>query len=123
MRRRKRGSPSEGRKYMIVDEYTQIIFFATKYDILAAENKINRLLGDRGDVSLNDLYDALGLPDTPLGDLVGWSWEAGAEWAYSWIHLDLHKRSQDGKPYYILRYRDSPTYDYLGLDDYNPSLV
>lgn len=36
------------------------------------ENAMNRRLQQRGHLFLNDVYEALGMPDTPLGTQLGW---------------------------------------------------
>lgn len=36
------------------------------------ENAMNRRLQHRGHVFLNEVYEALGMPDTPLGTQIGW---------------------------------------------------
>lgn len=41
----------------------------------AQQNFMNNLLQTRGHVFLNEVYDALGLPRTPIGALMGWTTE------------------------------------------------
>lgn len=41
--------------------------------INAAINSINKQLNEEGDATLNDFYDAVGLPPTPQGEDFGWS--------------------------------------------------
>lgn len=43
----------------------------------SVENYLNDLLRTRGHVFLNDAYDALGLPRTKEGAIVGWLWRKG----------------------------------------------
>ena len=70
-------------------------------------NELNHQLNVTFYVSLNDLYDELGLEHTELGDVLGWNSDAGL--------LELHFSSQlssDGTPCLVLDFNHLPKYDY-----------
>lgn len=75
-----------------------------------AVNYLNRRMNLEMYISLNDLYDELGLPRTETGDLLGWNMNTGL--------IDIALRghiSEDGQPCLLLRYDVEPRYDYSKL--------
>lgn len=83
-------------------------YFKSDIDkINKAVNEINRRINQSFYVSLNELYDELGLEETTLGEALGWNSDMGL--------LDLHLSSQlasDGVPCLVLDFNNSPKYDY-----------
>lgn len=76
--------------------------------IYKAINEINRqmLTGFDGSVTLNDLYDELGLSHTPMGDILGWRIDNGL------IEPCLGSQIDDeGIPCIVLDYNIPPTND------------
>lgn len=60
-----------------------------------------------GYLSMNDLYDALGLEQTSRGDDLGWCVSRGI------IKFDIHaKVAKNNEPCIVLDYTNAPTYDY-----------
>jgi len=117
-RKNARDNPEDGKKFMYIDEVSKLSFFATKLDMARAELAINKLLAQRGDASLNDYYNFLGIPEVPIGDLLGWSWESGADCDYYWIDIEYVPHMIDNQTYFVIKYRSTPRYDYFGLDDW-----
>lgn len=81
-------------------------------DIEIVKKTINELnegmLNDPfGYLSVNDLYDALGLEQTARGDDLGWCVSKGI------IKYDIHaKIAKNGEPCIVLDYTNAPVYDY-----------
>ena len=60
-----------------------------------------------GYLSVNDLYDALGLEQTSTGDDLGWCVSKGI------IKFDIHaKVAKNGEPCIVLDYTNAPVYNY-----------
>lgn len=60
-----------------------------------------------GYLSVNDLYDALGLEQTSRGDDLGWCVSKGI------IKFDIHaKVAKNGEPCIVIDYTNAPVYDY-----------
>lgn len=75
-----------------------------------AVNQLNRRMNLEMYISLNDLYDELGLERIETGDILGWNMNTG--------HIDITPRghiSEDGQPCLLLRYDVEPRYDYSTL--------
>lgn len=75
--------------------------------IKKAINEINRQINQSYYVSLNELYDELGLERTSLGDELGWNSDSGL--------LDVHFSSHlatDGTPCLVLDFNNSPKYNF-----------
>lgn len=83
-------------------------YFKSDIDkINKAVNEINRQINQNYYVSLNDLYEELGLDDTSLGDLLGWNSDSGL--------LELHSSAlltDDGVPCLVLDFNNAPKYNY-----------
>ena len=83
-------------------------YFKSDIDkIHKAINEINRRINQSYYVSLNELYDELGLDGTSLGDELGWNSDMGL--------LELHLSSQiadDGTPCLVLDFNNMPKYNY-----------
>ena len=70
-------------------------------------NELNHQINKTFYVSLNDLYDELGLAHTELGDVLGWNSDMGLLELYFSSHL-----SSDGTPCLALDFNHLPKYDY-----------
>lgn len=72
-----------------------------------AANDLSRRMLDEGYISLNDFYYEIALPETKLGDELGWHIDNGL--------VDLRFSSQlaeDGTPCLVIDYQIAPKYDY-----------
>lgn len=78
--------------------------------IKKAINEVNRQLTYDMYVSLNEFYDAIGLPNTSIGDDLGWNMDHGL------IDVDFGAQiSDDGKPCIVMNYNIAPRYDFSKL--------
>ena len=83
-------------------------YFKSDIDkINKAVNEINRRINQNYYVSLNELYEELGLEGTALGDQLGWNSDMGL----LELHFSSHLAS-DGVPCLALDFNTSPKYDY-----------
>lgn len=85
-------------------------YFRSDIEIVKkAINELNEsmLNSPFGYLSVNDLYDALGLEQTSTGDDLGWCVSKGI------IKYDIHaKIAKNGEPCIVLDYTNAPVYDY-----------
>lgn len=85
-------------------------FVTTVQKIQDAENTLNHRILSEMYISLNDLYDELGLAHTKLGDDLGWNLD--------WLDRDMIKLArnaqidEDGVPCLVLDYQVVPRYGY-----------
>lgn len=93
------------------DHHSGRTFYSDIELIRKAENNINYRLLNEEYVSLNDLYDELGLEPTETGNLLGWN--IGRDGQVS-IEFSAHL-TKDGKPCLALDYHIAPRYDYSRL--------
>lgn len=84
-------------------------FFESDIDhIRKAENELNKqMLHDMfGYASLNDFYDALDLPHTDVGDMIGWN-------VHNLIDIRIGSGiAPDGRPCIVVNHNHSPAYEY-----------
>lgn len=96
-------------KSLCYDYYSGRYFESDIELIKKAINELNkRMIHDIfGYVSLNDLYDELGLPNTGTGDVIGWNVQKGL------IKDDLGAQlATDGRPCVVLNFEVGPYHDY-----------
>lgn len=76
--------------------------------IKKAVNELNRQMIAGGDyVSVNDLYDELGIPHIPLGDQMGWRVDRGL------IEVEFGSQlASDNTPCVVMRYEVAPDYGF-----------
>lgn len=89
------------------DPKTDRYFYSSPESIKAAANRINHRMMEEYYISLNEFYDELGLPDTELGELVGFNVEDGL------IDIDNMLSATMGKndiPTLVLEYEISPKF-------------
>lgn len=85
-------------------------FACSVQKIQEVENELNRRIITEMYVSLNDLYDELGLSHTKLGDDLGWN--------IDWLDRDMIRLArdtqidEDGVPCLVLDYKVVPRYGY-----------
>lgn len=108
-------NPVENNKIFITEkgntlcyEHTSGRYFKSDIDkINKAVNEINRRINQNFYVSLNELYDELGLEETSLGEKLGWNSDMGL--------LELHFSSclaTDNTPCLVLDFNKEPKYDF-----------
>lgn len=89
------------------DPKTDRYFYSSPESIKAAANRINLRMMEEYYISLNEFYDELGLPDTELGEMVGFNVEDGL------IDIDNLFSATIGKndtPTLVLEYEISPKF-------------
>lgn len=87
-------------------------FKSDRDTIKKAENELNyNLINDvTGYVSLNEMYDALGLAHTKIGDELGWRSDDGM------IEIEFSSQiAENGQPCLVLDYNKAPKYDYASV--------
>lgn len=96
------------------DEFSGRYFETTLYDLQNAVYNLNRLYALHGEVSINKLYELLGLPPTEYGEVLGWSsykdWET---LGYAWIDIKWEPMTiSDGMECYAISFDVAPTEDF-----------
>lgn len=80
--------------------------------IRKAENELNKDLLADNFISLNEVYDALGLPPIGIGEELGWSlWIDDGDDLVSFTYSS--QLTDAGKPCLVLKYAVVPRYDYM----------
>jgi hypothetical protein len=88
-------------KQLFYDAYSERYFRATNETVLRAEYTINKRLHEDSYVSLNELYNLLGIAEVDYGDVVGWS---------SWIDFYHEKiELEDGMECFIINATEPST--------------
>jgi len=73
----------------------------------AAANELNRQMLDEMHISLNELYEVLGLPDIGIGDNLGWSIDRNS----NFIEFDFSTHlAENGEPCLVAGHVKPPTY-------------
>jgi len=93
------------------DAYTGRYFKSDKEQIKRAENQLNRNLLVDDFVSLNEVYDYLGLEGVKLGDDIGWQ-VAQDNYAIITFIFSSHLAS-NGVPCMVIDFEIPPSYEYL----------
>lgn len=71
------------------EEHYGKFFERTMLEVREAEYQLNRKLAQDGEVSLNEFFELLGLPQTNEGEVLGWTQEKGYDcYSYSWIDFE-----------------------------------
>lgn len=95
---------------LCMDYLSKRYFKSDIHQIKRAINELNRQMLNDMYVSLNDLYDELGLDHIPLGYELGWKIDDG------YIDLDLSSQiADDGTPCIVVGYTVAPRRDYSKL--------
>lgn len=90
-------------------------FYSSIEKIKRAENKLNHdIVTDpfNGSVSVNDLYEELGLPHTMTGDNMGWNLDIGMIEIYLSAQM-IEEGEHEGEPCAVLNYTNRPEYGLL----------
>lgn len=91
---------------LCLDYYTGNLFESDIDAIKKAVNELNRRMNIDMYVSLNDLYDELGLDHTGAGDDLGWNLDNGL------IDVEFSAQLVGDRPCVVLTYTVSPRYGY-----------
>lgn len=90
-------------KLLFYEPYGCTYFEKSMLEVQNAYYHFNRNFTLRGYAYLNELYAFLELPETELGNNIGWSLEIGVDYGYSWVDF-YHKVTDldDGLQCYII---------------------
>ena len=94
----------ENEKLLFYDFYSQRYFNATRTVVLNAQYHLNRNLSLRGEISLNEFYEFLGLTSIDGGDDIGWNMDYMMTW-YGALWLDFeneYTKIEDGMECFII---------------------
>lgn len=78
----------ESEKILCYDLYSQRYFTATMAAVLNAQYHVNRNLCLRGDTTINEFYEFLGVDPIDHGDEIGWSIEELMEGGIMWLDFE-----------------------------------
>lgn len=93
----------DSEKLLFYDFYSQRFFNATYGQVVNAEYHINRNLQLRGDVSVNEFYEFLGIDSIDGGDNIGWRMDDLIEGGLIWLDFDNRfTQMEDGMECYII---------------------
>jgi len=100
--------------YLYVEELTGRKFYSNPMKLKEAENRLNAMLFQEGwdYISLNTVWNEIGLGSTTLGDALGFSSEKGRKGMIIFDTSCTGKDSQTGAPYILLTYENAPTGEY-----------
>ena len=106
-------SPEEaqdGEHTLFYESFSQRYFTSTMSSVLNAQYHVNRNLTLRGEVTLNEFYEFLGIDDIACGDDVGWSADELMESGIMWIDFENTRTvMDDGLECYIVSSMFDPT--------------
>lgn len=96
----------DGEKLTFYDQYSDLYFEKSFSDVVLAEYHLNRNFILRGDATLNEWYELLGLPEVDGGDDLVW---APIDIGMEWIDFNHVKRiTPSGKEYYAIEMMFEP---------------
>jgi len=99
-----------GEKILFYDDYSQRYFTSTMSSVLNAQYHLNRNLALRGDTSVNEFYEFLGIDKIEGGDAVGWSMDELMEDGLMWLDFEnKFVEMEDGLECYITSTLFGPT--------------
>lgn len=110
--------PANTDKVLFYETFSKQFFESTFTGVSDAEYELNRLFVLRGDATMKDFLDMLGIPSVPSADKYGWGEYIGeVKYGYRWVDF-VHATKKDGdRTYYAICYPFEPTRDYLGDED------
>jgi len=90
-------------KILFFDSFSNRYFLSTMAAVINAEYHVNRNMSLRGDVSLNEFYEFLGIDTVKGGNDVGWDigWLAESCECY-WIDFDNRFVQNDNDDHYVI---------------------
>lgn len=72
-----------------------------KMFLLAQQNYANDLLKSRGHLFLNEVFDMLGFPRTPMGNVVGWTYDLHNEYSDGYVSFGIFDKNDEEKKAFI----------------------
>lgn len=78
----------ESEKILCYDLFSQRYFTATMAAVLNAQYHVNRNLSLRGDTTINEFYEFLGIDPIDHGDEIGWSIDELMEGGIMWLDFE-----------------------------------
>lgn len=107
---------NKGELVLWYDKYSSRFFKATLEKVLLAEYHVNRNYIIRGESTLNELYDFLGLERIDFGDYIGWMPYDEGDF---WIEFNhVLSKLDDGTKFYIIDILFEPRLRYWEEPDY-----
>lgn len=85
----------ESEKILCYDLFSQRYFTATMAAVLNAQYHVNRNLILRGDVSMNEFYEFLGIDKIENGDEIGWGIDDLMEGGIMWLDFENTRAQMD----------------------------
>lgn len=93
----------ESDKKLFYDMNSQKYFWATTSAVLNAIYHLNRNLALRGDATVNEFLDFIGIENVKDGDKLGWTSVEMAENGLLWLDFEnVHTRMDDGLECYVI---------------------
>ena len=90
-------------------------FRSSMNKIQRAVNSVNEVMKSENYISLNEFYDALGLPPIDLGNMLGWSAGKYVDVRFTTMIAGDDSDGGDGVPCLVLEYLIGPKEDYRDL--------
>lgn len=76
-------------KKLFYEPMSRRYFESTMNNVIQAESNMNKKLVNTGEVRLNDFYSYIGIDETDMGDVFGWSLHNGECFCnYLWIDFE-----------------------------------
>lgn len=99
--------------YHFYEPFSRNDFVAKLEDVVSAEYMANRMLADRGFVTINEFYDELGLAHIDRGNEIGWDvGELGEYFGICWLDFEnVEHVEEDGSKWYSIHAIYDPTVD------------
>lgn len=101
---------------LFFDPLSSRYFYSDLEKVNRAINSLNhQMICDAFDagVSVNDLYDELGLPPTMTGDSLGWKVSGGLIEIYPSAQMADEGSEHEGEPCIVMNFTTPPRYDFL----------
>lgn len=101
---------TDNEKVLFYDSFSQRYFKASLSSVINAEYHVNRNLALRGDVSVNEFYEFLGIDKIAGGDSMTWSLDEFYESGIMWLDFEnLFTKMDDGMECYVISALYDPT--------------
>lgn len=85
----------ESEQILCYDLFSKRYFNSTMAAVLNAQYHINRNLCLRGNTTVNEFYEFLGIDDIDCGDEIGWSMDVLMEGGITWLDFDNRQTTMD----------------------------